>query len=89
MYQLSRVDPATFILSAEDQDLTFRPNLPDEFAVASMNGGVEAVPGASTGPEPDIREQAPPAKPLTLMLFYLLVAGTIGMAVWAMISVID
>jgi hypothetical protein len=33
-------------------------------------------------------EQAPPAKPLTLVLFYLLVAGTLGMAVWALTSII-
>lgn len=38
--------------------------------------------------EIDGPEEAPPAKPLTLVLFYLLVAGTVGMLVWALTSII-
>ncbi len=88
MYQLSRVDPETFVLSAEGDDLTFRPALPDEFAIASMNGAVEAQLRDSPRSVPGPMSQAPPAKPLTLVLFYLLVAGTVGMAVWALTSII-
>lgn len=86
MYQLNRVDPTTFVLSAEGDDLTFRPNLPDEFAIASMNGGVEVRLPPLQNPDAHVPAQAPPAKPLTLVLFYLLVAVTVGMAVWALIS---
>ena len=88
VYQLSRVDPATFVLSAEGEDLTFRPALPDEFAIPSMKGTVEARRGTSQSPDTDTQEQAPPAKPLTLVFFYLLVAGTAAMAVWALTSFI-
>ncbi|CAN5816444.1 hypothetical protein BH23ACT4_BH23ACT4_05580 [soil metagenome] len=87
MYQLHRVDPTTFVLFAEGADLAFRPNLPDEFAIAAMDGG-EARLRAAHRSDPDPLEQAPRAKPLTLVLFYLLVAGTIGMAAWALISFI-
>ncbi len=53
-----------------------------------MNGGVEARLRDSQRSEPDPLKQAPPAKPLTLVLFYLLAAGTVGMAVWALTSII-
>ncbi len=88
MYQLNRADPRTFVLSAEGDDLTFRPIFPDEFAIASMNRTGVGQVLVSPIPAPDGPAQAPPAKPLTLVLFYLLVAGTLGMAVWALISIV-
>lgn len=87
-YTLSRVDPATFLLSAEGVDLTFRPSIPDEFAIASLNNGIDAV-RAPRGRGHHLSQQAPPAKPLTLVLFYLLLAGTVGMAAWALVSIIN
>lgn len=93
-YQLSRTATGTFVLSAEGDDLPFRPTRPDEFALAATRG-MAAVPDANsrrkkrhTPDAADTSEQAPPAKPPTLVLFYLLVAGTVGMAVWALLSII-
>jgi hypothetical protein len=37
---------------------------------------------------PDGPEQAPPPKLFTVVLFYLLAAGTVGMAAWALISIL-
>ena len=88
MYRLGRVDPETFVLSAEGEDLTFRPTHPDEFAIASINGVGGKPVRASHTSGPESPEQAPPPRPLTLVLFYLLVAGTLGMAVWALLSIV-
>jgi hypothetical protein len=92
-YQLSRADPTTFVLSAEGADLTFRPTSPDEFAIAATHG-MAAIqdPGSRrrlrTMSAPDGPEQAPPPSLLTVVLFYLLAAGTVGMAAWALISIL-
>jgi hypothetical protein len=34
-------------------------------------------------------EPGPPAKPITLILFYLLVVGTLAMGAWALMSILD
>ncbi|MEX0796969.1 MAG: hypothetical protein WD274_09770 [Acidimicrobiia bacterium] len=53
-----------------------------------MNGGVGALGPASHMSGPNGPEQPPSARPLTLVLFYLLIAGTVGMAVWALASIV-
>lgn len=93
VYQLSRADTATFVLSAEGDNLTFRPTRPDEFAIAATKG-MAAVPDPNSRrtkrsmSEPEGPDRAPPPRLLTLVLFYLLVAGTVGMAAWALISML-
>lgn len=84
----------TYSITAEDETIEFVPTQPDLFA-AAVNGASEH-PAVPLPPEPDpdpaptedgIRE-APPAKPLTMGLFYALCFVTAGLAVWSLISII-
>jgi hypothetical protein len=94
MYQLTRADRATFIISAEGDDLPFKPLHPDEFAVAAMNGTagkLKVVSHRKKRGRHDGTESAgtvPPARPTTLLAFYLLAAGTLAMGIWALMEII-
>lgn len=50
----------------------------------------QVAPSAAGEPEtPDVDSQeAPPAKPLTMGLFYALCVATSGLAIWALVSII-
>jgi hypothetical protein len=81
------------VLHAENYDLTFRPISPEEFAQAASRGLNDAAPKPShrkqSGRHRDRVEPGPPAKPITLILFYLLVIGTLAMGAWALMSILD
>ncbi|MEX1038363.1 MAG: hypothetical protein WDZ96_05885, partial [Acidimicrobiia bacterium] len=72
-YQLSRADRATFIISAEGDDLSFKPLHPEEFAVAAMNGTAQETKVVSHRKKrgrhdgTDSAETVPPARPITLV----------------------
>jgi hypothetical protein len=92
-YSLTRSGKSTFVLHAESYDLTFRPISPEEFAQAASRGLNDAAPKPShrkqSGRHRDRVEPGPQAKPITLILFYLLVIGTLAMGAWAFMSILN
>lgn len=81
------------MLHAENDDLTFRPSSPEDFALAASKGLNEPANRVSHrkgsgGRHRDRVEEGPPAKPLTLVFFYLLVTGTLAMGAWALVSIL-
>jgi hypothetical protein len=91
-YSLTRSGDTTFVLRAENADLTFKPSSPDDFAEAASRGlnATAARPshGRQTGRHRKEIAGGPPAKPITLILFYLLAIGTLAMGAWALISIL-
>jgi hypothetical protein len=91
-YSLTRSGKSTFVLHAENDDLTFKPSSPDEFAQAASRGLNDAALRPShrekAGRHRDRVGDGPPAKPITLILFYLLAIGTLAMGAWALMSIL-
>ena len=90
--QISLVSDSTYTIRAENETLRFTPNQPSIFA-AAVNGAIHEPPDVNPGPVPepgptDPVRVAPPAKPVTMGLFYALCAATVGLAVWSLISII-
>ena len=81
-----------FTITVENETLQFVPNNPMTFATA-MNGG--SVPDRRPEPDPEVTEtltsvsdadEAPPAKPVTMVVFYALAGITGFFGLWALIS---
>jgi hypothetical protein len=90
--KITHVRDATYTIEAEEETLRFVPNQPGVFA-AAFNGGIEVVPTPlATDPEDDPAPiemgEAPPAKPMTMGLFYALCVLTAALAVWSVISIV-
>ena len=92
--QISHLSDTTFTISAEDEVLEFTPNQPSLFATA-VNGGLVPEPEVARPPEPEMSStpsdgapEAPPAKPLTMGLFYALCAATAGLAIWSLVTIL-
>lgn len=91
--KITHVGDSVYAITAENETLRFVPNQPSLFAV-EVNGGagspaVGMTPPSDTGAErADGEREAPPAKPLTMGLFYALCLITVALAVWALISII-
>lgn len=91
---ISHVSDSTYTIKAENETLRFVPNQPATFA-AAVNGSAQEPVVVARPPEPEphtepadgVRE-APPAKPLTMGLFYALCVLTAGLAVWSLISIV-
>lgn len=99
---ITHLSDTTYTITAEDETIEFVPNQPVLFA-AEVNGhtgsrvtppspAVEAEtapgkPGPGTPPHDEVAE-APPAKPLTMGLFYALCLVTAGLAIWSLISIV-
>lgn len=91
--EIALVDDTTYAITAEDETLEFVPNRPSLFA-AAVNGHADE-PAVPLPPEPEPEsppsdgiEEAPPAKPLTMGLFYALCLATAVLAVWSLITII-
>lgn len=91
---IAHVDETTYSITAEDETLEFVPNQPSLFA-AAVNGGDPAKPAVPLPPPPEAEpapadgvKEAPPAKPLTMGLFYALCVTTAALAIWSLISII-
>ena len=87
-FSLTPVGNGAFKLEAENEELTFLPDSPTDFAAAGA-GSSEAGTGTTGMALPGdghVVKEGPPPQPLTLLLFYLLLAGTLAMAVWAAVS---
>ncbi|HUG32152.1 MAG TPA: hypothetical protein VMM14_04600 [Acidimicrobiia bacterium] len=100
---IAHIEDGVYTITAEDETLRFVPNQPTLFA-AAVNGSPEAPlvtvapeperePGEREpgSPEPDAgvaMGEAPPARPLTMGLFYALCFTTAALAVWALISIL-
>lgn len=91
---ITHVGDTVYTITAEDETLEFVPNQPSLFA-AAVNGNPEK-PAVPLPPEPepaaittedDFRE-APPAKPITMGLFYALCLATAALAIWSLVSII-
>ena len=91
--EISHVGDSVYTITAENETLRFVPNQPSLFAT-EVNDGAESpvmtpAPAPDTGAEPAAgKKEAPPAKPLTMGLFYALCLVTVALAVWALISII-
>jgi hypothetical protein len=92
---IAHVTDSIYSITAEDETLQFVPNQPSLFA-AAVNGGSRHA-GSLAGPketpteteDPAVgRREAPPPKPLTMVLFYSLCVATAALAVWSLISLI-
>lgn len=90
--QIAHVDDTTYTITVEDEILEFVPNQPGLFASAvnsDAEGAALPLPPAQPLPtQSDGIEEAPPAKPLTMGLFYALCLLTAGLALWSLISII-
>lgn len=91
--KITHVGETTYTITAEQETIEFVPNQPSLFA-AAVNGGSER-PAVPLPPEPETDhkpsdgiEEAPPAKPLTMGLFYALCVATAGLALWSLITII-
>lgn len=93
--RIDPVDDTTYTITAEDETLEFVPSQPRLFA-AALNGVSEEateppVHHVEPGPEPVSTtnvSDAPPAKPLTMGLFYALCLVTAVLAIWSLITII-
>lgn len=91
--EISHVGDSVYTITAENETLRFVPNQPSLFAT-EVNDAAEP-PAVATAPPPDAqaepadgKKEAPPAKPLTMGLFYALCLITVALAVWALISIV-
>lgn len=92
---ITLVGDSTYSITAEDETLQFVPNQPGLFAAAVQvddDPTLEAMPQKSENDaEPNQLHQvgeAPPAKPLTMGLFYALCTVTAALAAWSLISIL-
>ena len=87
---ITRSDNTTFLIHAEADVLPFTPTQPGAFAgavgLADEKAAIPLPPGAESEAALATME-APPAKPLTMGLFYALCLVTVGLAVWALTSI--
>ena len=90
--EISHVGDSVYTITAENETLRFVPNQPSLFATEVNDGAgspVTMAPPPDAGAEPAHGEnEAPPAKPMTMGLFYALCLVTVALAVWALISII-
>lgn len=91
--EIAHVGDSVYTITAENETLRFVPNQPSLFAV-EVNGTTD-LPAVAMAPPSDAEaepadgvKEAPPAKPLTMGLFYALCLVTVALAVWALISII-
>ncbi|HSM43595.1 MAG TPA: hypothetical protein VK969_01120 [Acidimicrobiia bacterium] len=89
--EISHVGDSVYTITAENETLRFVPNQPSLFAT-EVNDAAEP-PAVAMAPAPgteqvDGSKEAPPAKPVTMGLFYALCLITVALAVWALISII-
>lgn len=91
---ITHVTETTYSITAEEETLEFVPNQPSLFA-AAVNGAEPAQPAVPLPPPPEPEpapadgvKEAPPAKPLTMGLFYALCLTTAALAIWSLISII-
>jgi hypothetical protein len=94
----------TYTITAEDETLEFVPNDQDLFAIRfgevsddpptpSANGSGKHARARIADPEADAggpagSEEAPPPRPITKIAFYVLVALTALLGLWAVVSMI-
>lgn len=92
--RITHVADTTYTITAEDETLEFVPNQPSLFAAAVNGGSARSAVPLPPEPEPDVItptdgvREAPPAKPLTMGLFYALCVTTAALAIWSLISII-
>lgn len=97
-YSISDEGDGVYTITAEDERMQFVPNNPTLFAVG-LNGGAAPVtaPDVPTPGEPEHAaiadqdksiDEAPPAKPVTRLLFYVLSGVTAALGLWAMVSLV-
>lgn len=89
---ITNVENSVYTITAEDETLRFVPNQPSLFA-AAVNGAEATVVAAAPEPEREpeavgVMREAPPARPLTMGLFYALCVTTAVLAIWALISIL-
>lgn len=97
--EIVHLEDSAYAISAENETLRFVPSQPSLFGAAVDDGRrrLEVREKVSSPPSPEPEEQpvdedvtaeAPPPRPVTVALFYLLCALTGGMGVWALIHII-
>jgi hypothetical protein len=99
-YSIDHNGGGVYTITAESEALQFVPNNPSLFA-ARLNGGAPPIPQAVTEhseTEPVLsttveetaprenRDEAPPPKPVTLVVFYALAGITVALGLWAVVS---
>ena len=101
---ITREDDNTYLIHAESETLPFTPNQPGAFAAAVGLADVastvplppvvpaevvqQAAPTATVTSVDGSVATAPAATPLTMGLFYGLCIVTLGLAIWALISIV-
>jgi hypothetical protein len=101
-YSIDDNGGGVYTITAESEALQFVPNNPRLFA-ARLNGGVpptqevaadhsEAESALSESVNEPVtrenRDEAPPPKPLTLVVFYALAGVTLALGLWAVVSLL-
>ena len=84
-YQVIDLGSGEFIIESEEDSIPFVPDDPRSFAQVAR--GESAPKGASVTDSWEI-QIGPPPKPLTLIGFWVLAAGTAVLGVWGLISLI-
>lgn len=77
----------TWVIEAEDDSMSFRPDDPSQFE----RGLADQLTVQSASPDLEtelVVLDGPPPRPLTIVGFYALAAGTVAMGVWAFINVV-
>ncbi len=86
---ITRSDETTFIIHAEAERLPFVPSQPGAFAGAvGLADDKASVPRPPEAEQESEAEEAPAPQPLTVGLFYALVAATLASGVWALVSIV-
>jgi len=101
-YSIDHNGGGVYTITAESEALQFVPNNPRLFA-ARLNGGVPPTPEVAADHSEtesalsesvnelvirENRDEAPPPKPLTLVVFYALASVTLALGVWAVVSLL-
>lgn len=93
---IAHVTDSIYSITAEDETLQFVPNQPTLFAAAVHGNGRDQTPAARAPAETEAEREAPvtgnreapPPRPLTMVLFYALCVGTAALALWSLVSMV-
>jgi hypothetical protein len=99
-YSIDHNGGGVYTITAESEALQFVPNNPRLFA-ARLNGEVAPNPepvaehsetesvlseAVEELARPENRDEAPPPKPMTMVIFYALTGVTVALGLWAVVS---
>ncbi len=86
-YQVVDLGSGEFVIEAEDDSIPFVPDDPSSFALGLHHDPTPAEADRASTAAIEVRD-GPPPQPLTLVGFWVLAAITLGLGIWATLSLL-